>query len=137
MTMADDIATVRRFVAEPTTTTYSDAVIQAMIEAYPVIDANHKSPDDAEWVATYDLNSVATDIWTEKAAAIATQYDFSADGASYQWQQQYNNYMSMARYYAARRKPKSTRVIGTKANPLQPWNVSTDGDEPVFDEDLQ
>lgn len=137
MTMADYIASVRRAVAEPTAVAYTDSAIQAMIEKYPVIDDGHRDPDHAEWVPTYDLNAVAADIWAEKASATSHQYDFNADGGSYSWSQQFEHCMSMSRYYAARRKPKGSRVIGTTATPVEPWNVSADGDEPVFGEDLQ
>ena len=55
---AAEIAKLRRMVAEPTTATYSDALLTSMIEAYPHIDEYGESPldDDGEvnddWTAT-------------------------------------------------------------------------------------
>ncbi len=116
---AEQIARLRRMVAEPTTTTYSDVAIQAAIERYPLTDANGvdwwewdyttspptQSVND-DWVPTYDLNAAAEEIWTEKAAAIAARHDFSADGASYSRSQAYAHYTRQASIYRSRRSPR-------------------------------
>ncbi len=98
---AAQIATVRRMVAEPLTTTYSDALITTFIETYPVLDEQGEQPftlssdtppvheTNADWMPTYDLNAAAADIWTEKASAVANLYDFKADGGDYTRSQAY------------------------------------------------
>lgn len=129
MTMTDDIATLRRMIAEPTSAVYGDAALQAIIERYPVIDADHVEPDDDEWVATYDLFSAAADVWTEKAAALTGSYAFSADGASYQVQQAYQQALQQARYYAARRRARHTRTLGTNIELDDTYSVSTGGED--------
>lgn len=115
---AAQIAKVRRMVAEPTEATYSDASITAYIEVHPLVDANGTSPtyyaassramvENTNWMATYDLNAAAADIWDEKASSLAEDYDFSADGGSYHRSQAYEQAMKQARYYRSRRSLKT------------------------------
>lgn len=116
---AAQIAQVRRMVAEPTTTTYSDALLTAIIEGYPTIDANGQMPFywsaaippaqvvNVLWVATYDLNAASGQIWQEKAAVPAADFDFNADGGSYTRSQVYEQAMKQARFYNARRNGKT------------------------------
>ncbi len=117
---AAQIAQVRRMVAEPTTTTYSDATIQGYIETYPLRDERGQEPytwllnnpptqsANPQWIATYDLHAAAHDIWDEKAALLAGNFDFSADGAAFSRSQAHQQAQAQARYYAARRKPRPT-----------------------------
>lgn len=100
---AAHIARVRRLVSEPTETTYSDETISEYVERYPLIDADGYEPDDTDWTATYDLHAAAADIWDEKAAAVASDYDFSADGSSLQRSQVVAAYQRMARAQRALR----------------------------------
>lgn len=114
---AAQIAEVRRKTAEPTTTTYSDELITTYIEKYPHLDEYGESPlddwgeDNADWTPTYDLNAACGDLWEEKAAAISTKFDFSADGGNFSMSQQYEQYMKNARYYRARRMPSSGKLV--------------------------
>lgn len=96
---AAQIATVRRKVAEPTTATYSDAQITAFIEAFPMIDTAGIAPDETGWTETYNLDRAAADIWTEKAAAVASSYDFNAAGSSFSQSQLHKQYLTMAEEY--------------------------------------
>ena len=120
---AAQIATVRRMVAEPTTTTYSDALITTFIEAYACIDARGEMPFtwstttppaqvvNPSWVATYDLNGAASDIWQEKAGALAANYDFVADGGNYSRSQAYEMAMKQVRFYRARRRASTSTMV--------------------------
>jgi hypothetical protein len=124
---AAQIAQIRRMVAEPLTTTYSDALITTIIEMYPALDENGESAripaidsDDTvtytadmdpldlvaneDWIPTYDLNAAASQIWEEKAAVPAADFDFSADGGNYSRSQVYEQCMKQARRYGAKRK---------------------------------
>lgn len=124
---AAQLATLRRMVGEPTTTTYSDALLTTLIEAYPTLDENGEAPRihaiDAnesvtytadmdvldliandDWIPTYDLNATASQIWMEKAAVPAADYDFNADGGNYSRSQVYEQAMKQARFYAAKRR---------------------------------
>jgi hypothetical protein len=131
---ATKIARVRRMVNEPTSTTYSDAAIQALIEAHPLVDANGTSPTyydpvtktmiaNTYWMATYDLNAAAADIMEEKGAVAAQDFDFNADGGNYTRNQVYEQYMKLARYYRARRSHKTMQMEPT---PKADWAEEED-----------
>jgi hypothetical protein len=102
-TTTQDLARLRRMTAEPTTATYSDGDLVAAITRYPVADFEGYEPGDSAWIDTYDLAQAASDIWSEKAAAVASNFAFDADGASFQKQQQHEHYMAQARRYRALR----------------------------------
>jgi len=121
---AAQIAQVRRMVAEPTTTTYSDTLITEFIESYPMIDELGVEPyywaqtsgsptktANTTWIPTYDLNAAAGDIWQEKAAALAALYDFSADGGNYQRSQAYDNAQAMAKYYKSKKSLTTIHLV--------------------------
>ena len=113
---AAQIAQMRRMVAEPTATTYSDDLLEDIIELYPTIDELGTMPyyyvqssgtptktDNDNWIPTYNLNAAAAQIWDEKAAAIANQYDFKADGGDYSRSQAFKHATEQAKYYRSRR----------------------------------
>ena len=120
---AAQIAELRRLVAEPTVTTYSDALLTTYIEKYPHLDEQGEDPYtlssatppaqvvNPDWIPTYDLHAAAADVWEEKAAAYVGQYDFSADGGNYSRSQAYEQCISRARYHRSRRMPSSARMI--------------------------
>lgn len=110
--------------AEPTTDTYDDATIAAYIEKYPHLDEQGERPytlssdlppeqvANDNWIPTYDLHAAAADIWEEKAAAPAQDFDFSEDGVgSYKRSQVYEQYMKQCRYHRARRMPSTITLI--------------------------
>lgn len=111
------IAQLRRMVAEPTTTTYSDADMRTYIEKYPHIDQYGESPLDewgvanTDWTPTYDLAAAAADLWEEKAAGVISKFDFSANGGTYSQSQQYEQYMKQCRYYRSRRMPSTVMLV--------------------------
>lgn len=108
---AEDITQVRRMAAETTLATYSDSDIAAVIERYQVIDSEGYFPDDDDWTDTYDLNAAAADLWAEKAAAVAANFDFSADGGSFSRSQEFDMATRMSAFYRSRRKMKTVRMI--------------------------
>ena len=112
------IAEVRRKIGEPTDATYSDVIISTQIEKYPLIDERGEVPftydtstqpptQDAneDWIVTYDLNAASADFMDEKAAALAGDFDFRADGADYKRSQAYEQMKKLARTYRSRRSP--------------------------------
>jgi hypothetical protein len=100
-----DVARLRRMVAEPTPDTYSDADLAAAIERYPVPDIDGYWPDEVDWLPSYDLALAASEIWSEKAAAVAANFDFDADGAAFQKSQQVEQYERQARRWRSLRQP--------------------------------
>jgi hypothetical protein len=107
------IERLRRMVNEPTTVPYSDSVLAEAIERYPLTDAFGYDPDDDNWTETYDLNAAAGDIWDEKAAACADEFDFDADGGSYSHSQKYEMAAKHARSYHSRRSFRAVELEST------------------------
>ena len=117
---AAQIQRLRRMVDEPTTEDYDDPTVAEYIERYPLMDERGQKPytynastspptqdDNDDWLPTYDLNAAAADVWEEKAATLAADFDFSADGASYTRSQSYQHAIEMAAYYRRRRSMKT------------------------------
>jgi endonuclease/exonuclease/phosphatase family metal-dependent hydrolase len=94
---AAQVARLRRLTAEPDGSNgYDDPTLTEIIERYPLVD-----------VDGYDLNAAAADVWAEKAAVLAGDFDFSADGGQYSRSQAHQQAMQMSRYYRARRSPRT------------------------------
>lgn len=143
---ASDIARLRRLVNEPTTDTYSDDDLSAAIARYPLVDAwgndplvwNYAVPPalvaNPLWTEGYDLHAAACEIWEEKAAVVAQDYDFTAplDDGTYRRSQVYEQYMKQARRHAARRNPRALKtVVSPPPQPLTIYgNVWNDIDYP-------
>lgn len=121
---AAQIAKVRRMVNESTTSTYTDYDIATYIETYPVLDERGEVPytwdtstspptqeDNDDWIPTYDLNAAAADIWGEKAAVVAQDFHFSADGGSYSREQVVEQYQARERFYRSRRKIRTIKAV--------------------------
>jgi hypothetical protein len=127
---------LRRITAEPTTTTFSDETLEEIIGLYPLEDARGESPwiesettpgtleENPDWTPTYDLNAAAADIWAEKAAVLAQDFDFAADGGNYSRSQAYEQAMKQSRYYRSRR---SVRTITQRPEPLNEGVEVIDG----------
>jgi hypothetical protein len=102
-TSALDLLRLRRMTAEAGSATYLDSDLIAAIQRYPLTDADGHDPDSAYWTPVYDLARAASEIWEEKAANVAANFAFDADGASFQKQQQFEQYSKQARLYNSRR----------------------------------
>jgi hypothetical protein len=111
-------------VNEPDATTYDDDALTEYIEAYPLIDERGEEPytwdtstqpptkdNNEDWIPTYDLNAAAADIWDEKAATVAEDWDYEADGGRHKRSQVYQAYQERARYYRSRRSPLSVSEV--------------------------
>lgn len=114
---AAEVARLRRMVAEPTNTTYSDEDIADYIERHPKRD-RYGEPvqttlglDNSLWTATYDLNAAAAEIWDEKAAALADTFDTSIDGAALSEAQLYEHACKQARRYRSYSGVRSAPMI--------------------------
>jgi hypothetical protein len=129
-TTASDIARLRRMISESGTATYTDATLAEIISYYPVPDVAGHNPRlysgsvNTTWVATFDLASAASDIWAEKAAALATgAYDFTADGATFNRSQISAAAKTEAGKWAARRMalPRELRADLGLGTEVQRW----------------
>jgi len=103
---------VRRMTAEPVTNWgYLDADLTTILERYPLPDSDGLAPDAVLWAGNWDLNRAAADIWEEKAATVAADFDFAADGGDYKRSQVYAQYMGIARSFRARRASGVVQMI--------------------------
>jgi hypothetical protein len=105
-----DVDRLRRMVAEPTSTTYSDALLAEYIGKHPLTDSEGYEPDDTSWTPTYDLNMAASDIWYEKAMLYVGDYAFTADGSTFHREQAYQQAMKAASRFASMAAPTSLTV---------------------------
>lgn len=124
MTATDAMVTkIRRMIAEPTSATYDDDTLKAIIEEFPLIDERGEvaytwdtstepptKEDNDNWIPTYDLNAAAAEVWEEKAAALEDQFDFKDAGADYARSQKFDHAKKMARTYRSKRASSSTRL---------------------------
>jgi len=106
---------LRRMTAEPLDSSgYDDATLAAYLQRYPLPDGAGALPDDATWTGAWDANMAAADLWTEKAALFAADFDFAADGGDYKRSQVHSQMLTMARTFRARRQ---TGALVLKAQP--------------------
>lgn len=121
---AAEVARLRRLVNEPDATTYTDEDLEGYIERYPVMDERGEVPytwdtstspptqdENEDWIDTYDVWSAAADIWDEKAAVVAVDFDFRADGGQYSRGQVVEQYERRARWCRSRRKPGTITAV--------------------------
>jgi hypothetical protein len=108
---AEQVIRLRRMVAEPTTSPYTDAILEETLERYPLLDSEGLDSDNDDWVATYDLHAAAADIWEEKAGSFVTSFNFTADGTNFQLSQKYEQMMARVLYHRSRRSPKTGTMI--------------------------
>lgn len=107
------VARLRRLVAEPSTDTYTDLDLSEYIGRYPLADASGNAPTDTGWTGNWDLNQAAADVWEEKAAAVAANFDFAADGGDYKRSQAYAQAMQQARNFRAKRQTGTFTMVAT------------------------
>jgi hypothetical protein len=113
---AAQILALRRLTDEPLSTTYSDAQMQAFLEAHPLVDELGTIPytwdistdpptkiTTPQWIETWDASFAASEIWEEKAAALAELFNHSADGVNVSLSDKYDHAVSMAARCRSRR----------------------------------
>lgn len=128
------VARLRRLVAEPTTDTYTDLDLVEYLERYPLDDATGNEPTDTSWTGNWDVNLAAADVWEEKAAAVASNFDFAADGGDYKRSQAYTQMSAKARSFRAKRQTSTLTLIAEPkplgAVRLEGWlgNLAEDDD---------
>ena len=104
---------LRRLTAESASETYTDEDLTAYLETYPLADADGYVSTDTAWAGNWDINQAAADIWQEKAALLATDFDFAADGGDYKRSQAYQQTLAIARMFRARRQSGTLTMIAT------------------------
>lgn len=133
--MAATVAQVKklqRLVNEPTAGAYAYEDLKAILEQYPQMDKEGTEPqyiltpatattppvyaDNPNWIPTYDIHSAAAEIFEEKAANAAQDFEFSVDGESYKRNQVYDQYMQLVRFHQARRSPGTITLKEVSTN---------------------
>ena len=120
------VAELRRMTDEPEEATYDDDLLETIIERYPVQDILGTEPwewdgttspptasENDDWIPTYDLHAAAADIWQEKSATVAEDYNFTADGSTLSRGDVQKQYMNQSRHHLSRRKIKTMRTFVT------------------------
>jgi len=121
---AEMIAQVRRMVGEPNSSTYDHDTVVEYIAKHPLIDERGEKPYSFEtsdepptedlnedWIPTFDLHATAAEMWGEKAATYAANFDFSVDGGNFTHSQQHEHCLTQARYHSSRRSMKTVNLI--------------------------
>ena len=111
---AEQIARLRRLVAEPEADTYDATAMATYIERYPVLDSEGHAFDDEDWTESYDLFAAAADICDEKAADLAAHFDFAADGGTFSRSQEFDHWSRLASRYRSRRQVRSITLIPSR-----------------------
>ena len=124
------IARVRRLADEATADTYTDSEIATYIEQYPRNDSDGNEPTDTDWTATYAVKLAAADLWEEKAAALAGQYDFAADGGQYTRSQAYKHAMQMAARYRGSGGRITSSTLTASPQPIEADDLAWRGNQP-------
>ncbi len=104
---------LRRLTAELASETYTDEDLTAYLETYPLADADGYVSTDTAWAGNWDINQAAADIWQEKAALLAADFDFAADGGDYKRSQAYQQTLAIARMFRSRRQSGTLTMIAT------------------------
>lgn len=136
---ASEIKRLRSMINEPTAATWTDSDLTTMIEGSACIDVEGSNPTDSDWLPTYDLYKVASDLWLEKAAKFADEFDFSSDGGSYQRSQKHQMMLKQSGYYASRSKGLALMLkqYPVTNSPITGWTDMPYKDEiDKYEEDL-
>lgn len=79
----------------------ADAILDDLVERFRLADRDGLRPTDDGWEPTYALNAAAAEGWRMKAAAVAADFDFTADNASYSKGQVMAKMLEMEQHYAS------------------------------------
>lgn len=76
------IDALRRLCAADRDPAIPDAELWEILDLCRRRDASGLGPSDAGWHPTYDMELAAAMAWESKAAAVASEFDVTADGAA-------------------------------------------------------
>lgn len=75
--------------------------LDALLALFAIRDTDGRAPTDDGWEPTYALNAAAAEGWRQKAARVAGDFDFSADGATFSKGDVLAHCLDMEAHYAA------------------------------------
>lgn len=91
---------LERMVAHDVDPVLSTEEVEDLFEQAKRIDGEGRTPSDADWEPTFDLNAAAAEGWSWKAGKVAPRYGVNLDGAVLQRQQLYAHCRSQSAHYA-------------------------------------
>lgn len=90
-----------RMIAASTRPVVSPEEVDVLLDQFRTTDDDGRLVSDPDWHATWALNRAAAEGWRWKAAAVAADFNFSADDASYSKGDVMAKCLEMANKYAA------------------------------------
>lgn len=102
MTARDDaVARVKLLGATAAKPAVSDGTVGLAVDAYGLVDAAGVPPNLIGWSPTYDVNAAVAEVYRIKAGLVSSDFNFTADDASFSKGDVLANLLSMEAKYAA------------------------------------
>lgn len=93
---------LKKLTASSSEPALTDAEIEELLAANPVVDREGYGPESESWTPTYDVNAAAVEGWTIKAARAASTTEMDPDSLSVT-SKVFENCIRMARFYSRKR----------------------------------
>jgi hypothetical protein len=103
MTLADAITRLRFATSAATDPAVSDEELEDVLGWTALADSDGRSPEDAEWERTHDFLLAEAMVYERKAALLANQVTFSADGSRFDLNARVDRFRAMAEAARGRR----------------------------------
>ncbi len=103
MDLETALAQLKRRCAASTAPTLCDQTLLGILRECRTVDEAGLLVDDPEWAGAWDMNLAEALAWETKEAAVAGEFDFSADGGSYKRSQQAAAFAAKAKAARMRR----------------------------------
>lgn len=100
--LADTVARVTRLGATASRPAISVADVNSIVASYPLPDAAGLVSSQVGWVPNYDANAAIAEVYAQKAALVAGDFNFTADDASYDKADLLAHMLEMRDMYAAK-----------------------------------
>lgn len=99
----------------------SAETLNRVLDQWRTPDAEGRPASDDAWDPSFDLNAAAAEGWRLKAAAVAGDFSFSADGASYSKADVLAHCLEMETKYASRSHGVMATLAGRPTLPPE-WD---------------
>lgn len=96
MTFDEALTALKIQTAADTAPAVADAELVHLLNACQVIDAEGRAPVDANWVPRWDLGLARAKVYELKAARVAHEVSFTADGARFDLDARRKGYLDLA-----------------------------------------
>ena len=84
----------------------TDDELEALIEPWAVNDRYGVSPEESDWIPTYDMPRAVAEVWEIKASKAANMVDFDVDGSEVSNSQIYEHCMAQAETWKRKASPR-------------------------------